>query len=122
MTPPPMATAVGATLVGPGAWPHMGFLRAFAKSGALAQLDGFSLHPYRHCQWPELGLPLWAEVRAMLDAEPGGEKVPLVASEWGYSSLYPTPAMRLNDGGMPSRTGCNEDLQVGLYPIVSLSL
>ena len=52
----------------------------------------------------------------MLDASPSGKGMPLVSSEWGYSSLYPTPSMKANDGGMPSRTGCDEELQAKFLP------
>ena len=45
----------------------------------------------------------------------------MVSSEWGYSSLYPTPAMRANDGGMASHTGCDEELQAKFLPRMWLS-
>ena len=96
-----------------------GFLASFAQSGVLPYLAGFSVHPYRDCQWPERGLADWRQLREILDAVPGGSRMPLVSSEWGYSALWPTPAMKaLADPrfDQPASTGCNEELQAKLLP------
>ena len=95
------------------------FLASFAQSGVLRYLAGFSVHPYRDCQWPERGLADWRQLRAILDAVPGGSSMPLVSSEWGYSALWPTPAMKaLADPrfDQPASTGCNEELQAKFVP------
>jgi hypothetical protein len=64
---PPALLAPGATFMSNDV-----FLASFAQSGVLPYLAGFSVHPYRDCQWPERALPDWQRLRAILDEAPGG--------------------------------------------------
>jgi hypothetical protein len=89
----------------------------------LRYLGGVSVHAYCDCQWPERGLPAWRRLRA-LDSAPHGAGVPMVSSEWGYSVLWPTPAMKaLRDPrfDQPAATGCNEELQAKFLPRMFLT-
>lgn len=106
---PPALLAPGATLMSNDA-----FLSDFAQSGVLRYLAGFSVHPYRDCQWPERALLDWQRLRSILDRVAAGRDVPMVSSEWGYSALWPTPAMKkLADPrfDQPAVSGCDEELQ-----------
>uniref|UniRef100_A0A7S3GK93 Glycoside hydrolase family 5 domain-containing protein n=1 Tax=Palpitomonas bilix TaxID=652834 RepID=A0A7S3GK93_9EUKA len=54
----------------------------------LDSLDGVSVHPYRDTP-PETAMGDWQQLRALVEKYAKGRHIPLLSSEWGYSSLYP---------------------------------
>lgn len=84
-----------ATLIAPGAsgfpWE---FLETVFKRGLLAHLDAVSVHPYRS-QNPETAADDFARLRVLIarHAPEGKRDLPIVSSEWGYSTFAP--------GGVP---------------------
>ncbi len=78
-----------ATLIAPGAsgFPWEFFETVF-QAGLLQYLDGVSLHPYRG-QMPETAAEDYAKLRVLIAryAPKGKENLPIVSSEWGYSTV-----------------------------------
>ncbi|MEJ5237520.1 cellulase family glycosylhydrolase [Limisphaera sp. VF-2] len=65
------------------------FMERFLASGLLAQLDGVSVHPYRHRRPPETAEPEYRRLREQIERHAPSERrgrIPIVSSEWGYST------------------------------------
>ena len=77
-----------ATVLAPGSSTiPLDFLETVFKMGLLRWVDAVSLHPYRGNE-PESAAPDYAAVRRLIHQyAPPGKDVPLVSSEWGYSSV-----------------------------------
>ena len=68
----------------------MPFLESFLSSGILEYLDAVSIHPYRnYAKSPETASADYKELRKLIDRyAPAGKKdIPIISSEWGYSSF-----------------------------------
>ncbi len=80
-----------ATIIAPGAsgfaWE---FLETVFKRGLLAHIDAVSVHPYRG-QNPETAADDFARLRVLIarHAPQGKRDLPIVSSEWGYSTVAP---------------------------------
>ncbi|MGH9357850.1 MAG: beta-1,4-xylanase [Terriglobia bacterium] len=79
----------GATIVGPAsALIDLRFLAACFQAGLLNYWSGVSVHPYRQRD-PETVLPELRALRALIaHYTPPGKKIPVITSEWGYSSTW----------------------------------
>lgn len=76
-------------IVGPASsrfdWP---FLEGCFKEGLLDDFDAVTIHPYRDKSAPDTVTDDWAKLRAMLDQYSPKKTIPMLCSEWGYST-YP---------------------------------
>ncbi len=77
-----------AVIIAPGssqfAWE---FQEAMFKAGLLEQLDGVSVHPYRHHLSPETVEPDYRRLRGLIDQyAPAGRKIAILSGEWGYTT------------------------------------
>lgn len=61
------------------------FYQALNDAGALGRLDAISVHPYRG-EPPESALEQYLQLRARLDHLSPQRHIPIIASEWGYST------------------------------------
>jgi len=79
----------GATIIGPAcALIDLRFLAACFQVGLLNYWAGVSVHPYRQRD-PETVLPELRAVRFLIARyAPPGKKIPVIPSEWGYSSTW----------------------------------
>ncbi len=77
----PTALIIGPATVG-FPWEYFDTLHA---TGALARLDAVSVHPYRG-EAPESALEQYLQLRARLDRLSPHRRMPILASEWGYST------------------------------------
>ena len=77
-----------ATVIAPGtAGIPLDFLESVFQTGILRYLDAVSLHPYRGGN-PESAAGEYASVRRLIQKyAPKGKVVPLVSSEWGYTTV-----------------------------------
>ena len=83
------AVVPDATIIAPGSSEvPMPFLETFLSSGALEYLDAVSVHPYRnYSKSPETAITEYTKLRELVDRyAPAGKKIPIISSEWGYSS------------------------------------
>jgi hypothetical protein len=65
-------------------WPYLE--EAFAN-GVLPLIDAISVHPYRDQAPPETVMADWDRLRRLVaQYAPPGKNLPLICSEWGYSS------------------------------------
>lgn len=67
----------------------MPYLESFLASGILEYLDAVSIHPYRnYSKSPETAITDYTKLRELIDryAPAGKNKMPIISSEWGYSS------------------------------------
>ncbi len=65
------------------------FLESFLSSGVLEYLDAVSVHPYRdYSMSPETAITDYQKLRELIEryTPEGREKIPIISSEWGYSS------------------------------------
>jgi len=65
------------------------FMERFLASGILAELDGVSVHPYRHRRPPETAEAEYRRLREQIERHAPPERrgrIPIVSSEWGYST------------------------------------
>jgi hypothetical protein len=81
--------APGEPIVGPAvATMNFDFLEACFRAGLLADWAAVSVHPYRHGD-PESAADDYQRLRAMIaQYAPAGKTVPIICSEWGYSTLW----------------------------------
>ncbi|MGH9604118.1 MAG: hypothetical protein ACRD3N_00310 [Terracidiphilus sp.] len=79
----------GATIIGPAcALIDMRFLAACFQAGLLNYWAGVSVHPYRQRD-PETILPELQALDSLIARyAPPGKKIPIITSEWGYSSTW----------------------------------
>lgn len=63
------------------------FFETVFRSGLLAYIDGVSVHPYRGDEPETVGAD-YARLRALIArfAPPGKSQMPIISSEWGYST------------------------------------
>ncbi len=84
------------TIIGPAVNDNGGttFLTDCIDRGLLDKVDAISLHPYANPPWsvPENVVSRYAAVRDLMQTR-GGKTLPIVSSEWGYS----TPAVSGNE-------------------------
>ena len=80
-------TDPGAVIIAPGCsgfdW---SFLETCFQSGLLQLIDGVSVHPYRSAA-PETVIPDYKRLRGMIRFFSPNREVPIVCSEWGYSTF-----------------------------------
>ncbi len=79
-----------AVIIGPGTSgiPYE-FIEEFLKSGVLEYIDGISVHPYRsYSLAPESAASDFIKLQDLIRhyTPPGNDQVPVLNSEWGYSS------------------------------------
>ena len=76
-----------AWIVGPATagfpWPY---LETLADVGLFNKLDAVTVHPYRH-EAPESVWEDYARLRGILDRASPERKIPIIAGEWGYSTV-----------------------------------
>ncbi|MDQ2798009.1 MAG: cellulase family glycosylhydrolase [Armatimonadota bacterium] len=77
-----------ATVLAPGtSGIPLDFLESVFQTGILRYLDAVSLHPYRGDN-PESAAREYASVRRLIQKyAPKGKRIPLVSSEWGYTTV-----------------------------------
>jgi hypothetical protein len=77
------------TYIGPGSsGVDLNFLEACFKAGLLKYWSAVSVHPYRQSP-PDTVMTDYARLRAMIDQyAPHGKYIPIISSEWGYSSVW----------------------------------
>jgi hypothetical protein len=82
--------APGEKMVGPAsAVIDPSFLEACFRAGLLNYWSAVTVHPYRHTD-PETAAEDLREVRLLIRKyAPPGKKIPVMAGEWGYSSVAP---------------------------------
>lgn len=82
--------APGEPFIGPGtSGIDFSFIEACAKAGLLEVWDAVSVHPYRQSA-PETVAADYAQLRELITRyAPAGKTIPIISSEWGYSTLYP---------------------------------
>ncbi len=65
------------------------FMKACFQAGLLQDWDAISFHPYRNTN-PETAVTDFQAVRSLIQKYARHSKqIPMLASEWGYSELYP---------------------------------
>jgi polysaccharide biosynthesis protein PslG len=62
-----------------------GYLESTFALGILRYVDAVSIHPYPDGS-PELALSVYDDVRYLMNMYAPGKKIPIVSSEWGYST------------------------------------
>lgn len=79
--------APGEQVIGPAVWGiDFDFLEQCFQSGLLNYWWAVSVHPYRKTE-PESVVDDYARLRKLIDKyAPAGKRVPIISSEWGYSS------------------------------------
>jgi len=67
----------------------LNFIQALFASGAFDGVDAVSVHPYRQTN-PETAVGEYAKLRALIAryTPPGQMPLPIVCSEWGYSTAW----------------------------------
>lgn len=97
----------GVVLLGPAqAGSDTAYADSCVRRGILEHIDGYSLHPYRTSN-PESLEPELASLRRILSR--GGRKVPVVVTEWGYST---------GDAAVPPRTQARFLARMRLFALV----
>ncbi len=77
----------GATILAPGtSGLPLSFMETAFRDGLLKYIDVVSVHPYRGNN-PETAAGDYADVRRLIAKYAPGKDVPLVSSEWGYSTV-----------------------------------
>ncbi len=80
-----------AWIVGPATagfpWPY---LETLADGGLFNKLDAVTVHPYRH-EHPESVWEDYARLRGILDRVSPEREIPIIAGEWGYSTVEGGP-------------------------------
>ncbi|HEX5324672.1 MAG TPA: cellulase family glycosylhydrolase [Capsulimonadaceae bacterium] len=76
-----------ATVIAPGmSTMDFPFVETCFQAGLLKYIDGVSFHPYRSSN-PETAAADYATLRGLIARyAPSGKEIPLISSEWGYSS------------------------------------
>jgi hypothetical protein len=82
-------TAPGETYIGPAtSGIDLTFLEACFKAGLLNYWSAVSVHPYRQ-QDPETSAEGYRNLRVLIAKyTPAGRRIPIISSEWGYSSTW----------------------------------
>ncbi|MGC9397567.1 MAG: cellulase family glycosylhydrolase [Anaerolineae bacterium] len=62
------------------------YLEALAEVGLFNKLDAVTVHPYRH-EAPETVWEDYVRLRSILDRVSPERKIPIIAGEWGYSTV-----------------------------------
>ena len=65
------------------------FLEACFKAGLLEYWSAVSVHPYRRSD-PETTAADYCRLRAMIKTYSPKKEIPIISSEWGYSSVWPS--------------------------------
>jgi hypothetical protein len=83
--------APGEPLIGPATGTiNFDFIEACCKAGLLADWSALSVHPYRRHTDPSTAAPDYFRLRALIAKySPSGTPLPIICSEWGYSTLWP---------------------------------
>jgi len=83
------AAQPGEICIGPGSSTiDMPFLEACFKAGCLEYWSAVSVHPYRQTD-PETVTAEYRKLRALISRyAPQGRQIPIMSSEWGYSSAW----------------------------------
>lgn len=63
-----------------------GYLESTFALDILDYVDAVSIHPYPDGE-PELALSIYYDVRYLMNMYAPGKKIPIVSSEWGYSTV-----------------------------------
>jgi hypothetical protein len=76
-----------AVIIGPAvSWMNLPFLESAFKLGLLKYIDAVSVHPYR-VNNPETVTAEYQKLRGLIEKyQPTPTKIPIIASEWGYSA------------------------------------
>ncbi len=79
--------APGEKIIGPAVWGmDFDFVEECLRSGLLNYWSAISVHPYRKTD-PESVVDDYTRLRKLIDNyAPAGKRVPIISSEWGYSS------------------------------------
>lgn len=79
--------APGEQIIGPAVWGFdFEFIEECFRSGLLNYWSAVSVHPYRKAE-PESVVDDYALLRRLIDKyAPAGKRMPIISSEWGYSS------------------------------------
>lgn len=84
------AAVPDATIIGPASSEvPLPYLESFLASGVLDYLDAVSVHPYRdYTKSPETADTDYKNLHVLIEryAPAGKKKIPVISSEWGYSS------------------------------------
>ncbi len=108
-----------ATIIAPAmAGIQLNVLDTLFQAGILNYVNGVSLHPYRDNppppRIPETVGPDFANVRALIaQYEPAGDTIPIVSSEWGYSTCSPSL------GGVSRQTQADYFARMQLFNLYS---
>ncbi len=62
------------------------YLETLGQVGLYNQLDAVTVHPYRHNE-PESAWEDYVRLRGILDRASPERKIPIIAGEWGYSTV-----------------------------------
>jgi hypothetical protein len=62
------------------------YLETLGQRGVIAKLDAVSVHPYRRTE-PETVEADYARLRALIEKYAPGRNLPIVAGEWGYTTV-----------------------------------
>jgi polysaccharide biosynthesis protein PslG len=83
------AAAPEEKIIGPAVWAmDFPFLEECFKAGLLEYWSAVSVHPYRQTD-PETAIEDYRRLRRLIDAyAPAGKHVPIISSEWGYTSAW----------------------------------
>ncbi len=63
-----------------------GYLESTLALGILGYVDAVSLHPYPDGK-PELAFSIYDDVRYLINMYAPGKTIPIISSEWGYSTV-----------------------------------
>jgi hypothetical protein len=78
--------APGEQIIGPAVWGFdLPFVEECLRAGLLNYWSAVSIHPYRKTD-PESVVEDYARLRALIQKYSPGKRVPVISSEWGYSS------------------------------------
>jgi hypothetical protein len=90
----------GEALIGPACSRFdFGFLESCFKAGLLDYWCAVSVHPYRNVA-PETVANDYRQVRAMIAQYAPGAQIPVLCSEWGYTTA--NPSMKIDDAAQGS--------------------
>ena len=103
------------------------FLTPCIQAGLLNLVDGVSVHPYQGGNPPENAVADYTGIRSVMQTY-GGKTVPIISSEWGYSTVPGTLPEQTNvvSTGANSRrlhgTDALGQLQPGYSTLHSVSM
>jgi len=77
------------------------FIEACLQGGVLEYFDAISVHPYRQNN-PESVTSEWDALKTLIAKyKPEGKDVPVISSEWGYSTLYRNNSLEVQGKYIP---------------------